>query len=573
MFSKKNLNRNIVLIFVGFIPILTIASVPFSVAAFMLTAMFITSSKKCSPKHLIMYLGSYLILLNITYALPIPNDNLLPSLYLLLSMIVFGKLFGDFDLGKTRSNLMFLGLLLFSTAHVLAKQFEKMPELLMNLVFNLGYDQVGHFAISRTLGKCSEFLHSCDPNSMSLPLNYMFYPQQWHVLFSRFINNESMLLALETYLIALAVSSLISFYLVSQSFKHFTQQIDGIRFKKYPHLELSKNLILAFVYLLLTILTLLGYPNFVFSLALFVFAVTLHDKRSRASYFLLSICLIGSISMYTLFLVPGVLMFVYRTILSQTPLLLKVASVIIWLIFAFSVITIAFEKNHVDFIGLGGGGISIVVVSTQSILLIGFVLNIIQIKHKKIISASSDYELFIVNAILLASLLGLNALLLYIGNSSGYYLAKFSYFGFILGSINLFVTLSRMNVKIPTPPMTPTSIFLILALALYLVPRIPFTSPFVNLVNIATGPTTSQKERILNIYSAAQASELSGKPVIVITNNSGPDTQWANSLSGNWSKELNEYLENKLDNEVEFRDPDFQARHKDNFDFYESEKR
>jgi hypothetical protein len=112
-----------------------------------------------------------------------------------------------------------------------------------------------------------------------------------------------------------------------------------------------------------------------------------------------------------------------------------------------------------------------------------------------------------------------------------------------------------------------------LALALYLVPRIPFTSPFVNLVNIATGPTTSQKERILNIYSAAQASELSGKPVVVITNNSGPDTQWANSLSGNWSKELNEYLENKIDNEVEFRDPDFQARHKDNFDFYESEKR
>ena len=562
-----------VLVFVGFILTLTVANVPFSAVAFMLTALLITSSKKCNPKHLVIYLGSYLFLINISYAIPKLNEDLLLSLYLLLSIITFWKLSGNFDVGKKRSILVFLSLSVYSAAHVLANHFEKMTELIMNLVFNIGYDQVGHFAISRTLGRCGEFLFTCDPNSLNLPLNYMFYPQQWHVLFSRFINNESILLALETYLLALLVSSLISFYLVSQSFKHFTQNIEGIGFKKYPNVFLSKNIMLACVYMLLTILTFLGYPNFVFSVAIFVFAVTLHDTSSRSSYLLISICLIGSISMYTLFLVPGALVFAYRTILSRAPLLLKIVCAITWLVFVFAVVTIAREKNHVDFIDIGGGGISIVVVTTQIILLIGFILNVLQLKNKRIVAATPDYDLFIVNTILLGSLVSLNALLLYLGNSSGYYLAKFSYFAFVLGSINLFVTLSRMGVKIPTPTLTPVSILLILALVWYLVPRIPFTSPFVNLVNIATGPTASQKERIANVYSAARASELSGKPIILLTNNSGPDTQWANSLSGNWSAYINMFLENKIDNEIEFRDPSFQARHKLDFDFYDSSKR
>jgi hypothetical protein len=570
---KTNSKRDVALVFVGFILILTVTNVPFSAAAFMLIALLITSSKKCNPKHLIIFLGSFLILINITYAIPKLNEDLLLSLYLLLSIIIFWKLSGDFDIGKKRSILVFVALSVYSAAHAIANHFEKMTELVMNLVFNIGYDQVGHFAISRTLGRCGEFLYSCDPNSLNLPLNYMFYPQQWHMLFSRFINNESILLALETYLIAFIVSSLISFYLVSQSFKHFTQDIQGIGFSKYPNFLLSKNLMLACVYMLLTILSFLGYPNFVFSVALFVFAITLNDKHSRASYLLSSMCLIGSISMYTLFLVPGVLVFAYRTVFSLSPLLLKIASAFIWLLFVFSVVRIAFEKNHVDFIAIGGGGFSIVVVTSQVVLLVGFILNISQLKSKRISPANLDYELVVVNAILLFSLLSLNALLLYVGNSSGYYLAKFSYFAFIVGSINLFVTLSRMGTKIPTPPLTPMSILLMLTLAWYLVTRIPFTSPLVNLVNIATGPTASQEERILNIYSAAQASERSGKPIVVITNNSGPDTQWANSLSGNWSAKINAYLENKIDNEVEFRDPSFQARHKLDFDFYDSEKR
>ena len=584
MSLQKGLNKNILLVFLGFILILTIGSVPFSTGTFMLTSIFIISSKKCNPKYLIVYMGSYLILLNITFVLPISNDDYLLSLYLLLSIIVYGKYVGDFDIGKKRSTIVFLTLLVVSAANALTKYFEKMTELLMNLLLNLGYDQVGHFAITRTLGECREFLFSCDPNSLSLPLNYMFYPQQWHLFFSRFINNESLLHAIQTYLVVLVVSSVLSFYFISQSIKHFTLTIEKVRLKQYPHLKPLKKFMQVLVYLQLTYLILLGYPNFVFALALFVFAVTLHDNTSSASYFLLSLCLIGSISMYTLFLVPGVLVFLYRTISSQARLSIKVVSMIVWLMFIFSIYMIAIEKNHVDFIDIGGGGINIVVVTIQIILFVGLVLNVLQVKNKEICSDSSDYELFIVNAILLGCLLGLNALLFYTGDLSGYYLLKFAYFAIILGTINLFVTVSKINMTIPYILMKPTSILLILALVWYPMTLNPYTStlsstftnlaktPFVTLVNITSGPSTNQRERILNIYSAAQFSKLSSKPVVVLTNNSGPDTQWANSLSGNWSAELNEYLENEIDNEIEFRDPDFQAQHKNTFVFYESEK-
>jgi len=41
-------------------------------------------------------------------------------------------------------------------------------------------------------------------------------------------------------------------------------------------------------------------------------------------------------------------------------------------------------------------------------------------------------------------------------------------------------------------------------------------------------------------------------------------------LSGNWSAYLNSYLENPIDNDVEFRDLVFREAHKKDFLFFES---
>jgi hypothetical protein len=130
-----------------------------------------------------------------------------------------------------------------------------------------------------------------------------------------------------------------------------------------------------------------------------------------------------------------------------------------------------------------------------------------------------------------------------------------------------------MKFKIPNPKVTATSVCLMIAVIWYLIPRVPFTSPFVNVVDIFMGPSEIEKARIVNVYSAAMFSEATKKPVVLLSTNSGPDTQWANALSGNWSAYLNGYLENKIDNELEFRDPKFQASNKEFFVFYDIERK
>jgi hypothetical protein len=236
-------------------------------------------------------------------------------------------------------------------------------------------------------------------------------------------------------------------------------------------------------------------------------------------------------------------------------------------------VALAWNKSHVDFIGIGGGGISLVVITTEVILLTGLLLNLLQVKRKEVTFPSPTGNLIIGNAIVFVSLIGLNVLLIFIGNTTGYYLAKFSYFAVIVGLINLFIALSKLNFRIPSPQMTSSSICLIIAITWYMTPRIPFTSPLVNFVDIITGPSEIQKARIVSIYSAAKLSEASEKPVVLLSSSSGPDTQWVNSLSGNWSAYLNNFLENKIDNETEFRDPKFQEANKEILVFFEAERK
>jgi hypothetical protein len=58
---------------------------------------------------------------------------------------------------------------------------------------------------------------------------------------------------------------------------------------------------------------------------------------------------------------------------------------------------------------------------------------------------------------------------------------------------------------------------------------------------------------------------------VLLSASSGPDTQWVNSLSGHWSAYLNNFLENKIDNEEEFRDPKFQESEKEILVFFDTE--
>ena len=562
--------------------ILTIAGVSFTLttahtsligALFVLTVTFLMLDRSSDPRKLAVFLGALLLLVNFTYLLPIPNDEIAIYFYCIFSLIYVLKISKPknlLGLLSYRHSIIFFALTFFLWLFSNSQQWYKM---VMHAIFNMGYDQVGHFAIMRTLSRCNEHLYLCDTNSSLLPLNYMFYPQQWHILLSRFVSDGDMISILGSYIFFVVVSTSISLFFLHFSINVFTRGITGIRFKNYPNLSVSKVVLQSTVYLLILILSFLGYPNFVFATALFVFAVATYERNVPSSYVLLSLILIISVSMYTLFLVPGIALFLLATIFSRGSIALKAMATLTWGIFSYSVVALAREKNHVDFIGTGGGGLSLVVITTELILLTGLLINLLQAKRKEIDFKSSIGNLVTANATVFMSLIGLNVLLVLMGNTTGYYLAKFSYFAVIVGLVNLFIGLSQIKFKIPNPKVTATSVCLMIAVIWYLIPRVPFTSPFVNVVNTFMGPSEIEKARIANVYSAAMLSEAAKKPVVLLSTNSGPDTQWANSLSGNWSAYLNSYLENKFDNELEFRDPKFQASNKEFFVFYDTERK
>lgn len=567
-------------IFRSFPTFFTIASLGFVLLAvhtsligvlFTLTVSYLILDRESNPRRLLVYIGIFLLLVNITYLVSIPNDVITIYAYCILSLIYVFKSSKSRYLFRSHSYLHSIIFLPLSFALWLLMNSQQSYKILIHTIFNLGYDQVGHFAIMRTLSKCSEYLYICDPSSNQLPLNYMFYPQQWHILFSKLVSSGDLVSALSSYIFIVILSTVISLHLLSFSIRQFSQEIVGIRFKNYPNVYLSTRMLHSTIYLLILVLSLLGYPNFVFATALFVFAIASYERNKTFSYLMSSSVLIISISMYTLFLVPGIATFLLCTIFFQGSRGLRVLCLVVATVFSYSVSALALNKSHVDFIGIGGGGISLVVIMTEVILLAGLLLNLLQVKRGEVTFTSPIGNLVIGNSIVFTSLIGLNALLVFIGNSTGYYLAKFSYFAVIMGLPNLFIALSKLNFRIPSPRMTPSSICMIIAVIWYLIPRIPFTSPFVNLVDIVTGPSEIQKIRIVNIYSAAKLSEVTEKPVVLLSASSGPDTQWVNSLSGHWSAYLNNFLENKIDNEEEFRDPKFQESEKEILVFFDTE--
>ena len=539
---------------------------------FILTVALLIIDIKSQPQLLVIYMAILLLLVNISYLVRISNDDIAIYIYCILSFIYVIKSSRP-SFFQAQSYLHLSIFLLLSISFWLFMNSQQSYKRVIHTIFNLGYDQVGHFAIMRALSKCSEYLYICDPNSNLLPKNYMFYPQQWHILFSKLMNSGDLVATLGSYIFIVIISTVISLYLLSFSIRQFTQDVVGIGFKNYPNLYLSTRVLHSTIYLLILVLSLLGYPNFVFASALFIFAIATYERNRTSSYCLASSVLIISISMYTLFLVPSIVIFLLCTFFFQGSKGLKALCVIIWIVFSYSVVALAWNKSHVDFIGIGGGGISLVVITTEVILLTGLLLNLLQVKRKEVTFPSPTGNLIIGNAIVFVSLIGLNVLLIFIGNTTGYYLAKFSYFAVIVGLINLFIALSKLNFRIPSPQMTSSSICLIIAITWYMTPRIPFTSPLVNFVDIITGPSEIQKARIVSIYSAAKLSEASEKPVVLLSSSSGPDTQWVNSLSGNWSAYLNNFLENKIDNETEFRDPKFQEANKEILVFFEAERK
>jgi hypothetical protein len=78
-----------------------------------------------------------------------------------------------------------------------------------------GYDLVGHFSMFNSLSNCSGFASSCGYFSKATPIEYEFYPQQWHLLFATILPSTDLEESLLNFRIAILATIVIAFLLIS----------------------------------------------------------------------------------------------------------------------------------------------------------------------------------------------------------------------------------------------------------------------------------------------------------------------------------------------------------------------
>jgi hypothetical protein len=357
--------------------------------------------------------------------------------------------------------------------------------------------------------------------------------------------------------------------------------------------EFSQTLVHAALMVILLILLTMGYPNFVLSSLLFIYIVICDNNMgTKGSVFKVG-GLILVVSAYSLFLVPAslyILIFFLTGMRSDVPksATVKVFLLLAWMTFSYNVLRASISEQHLDFIAIGGGSISFVTVIAQITSMFAVFATYIMRKNiGKSELPTSFKNAFLLNEITLFTSLCLNLLLLLRGVSGGYYLIKFSYFSFFVSGLVLLLLIgiesteknSRIR-KFQTPKVKAKTLFATTLLAWTFLPyfpvaaianltsKIPFNSPTLPIKAIYQNSQADQT-RANHILKAAKISVENKKPVALVGFNSGPDSQWVNSISGHWSGFFNDFLEDAIDNEVQFRDEKFRNQVRNNVLFYD----
>jgi hypothetical protein len=332
------------------------------------------------------------------------------------------------------------------------------------------------------------------------------------------------------------------------------------------------NILESIMIVIVIYITLMGYPNFLFAVCLFISAIFISRKEFKI--FLPSLCLLFASASYTLLLPPSLVVVAFLLLLwvKQTKFNLKKFSILlinigIWGVFTLNVfLTVKSDQkatpSQITFLAFGSGRFNLITVVVELLMLVTAIFSFYLFKRHKQYLTCGLVELFVINLIVLACLYALNVFILYQGFNSSYYLTKFSYFSFCILIYSIFTcTFMIQHLTIPNNFKPLTTLKITTLLVIYL-----STNSVLSQISIYHIPTSLAKDYInYNVYlpklesqiKAIKISMETNKPIIFLSNNSGPDTQWVNSISGNWSAYLNNFLENNIDNEVEFRQTDF----------------
>lgn len=447
------------------------------------------------------------------------------------------------------ADLVFLG-----GSILVAVNFLRGTKYLFNTILNIGYDHVGHFAMLFKNSDCLEFLTECDPAAKTVPTSYLTYPQQWHLIFSNFVDSESFTSNFFQYLIVLVFSLVISIHISAVAIFRILQEM--------PHwnqsFRNSKSVMFytqSTIGLLFIILLFMGYPNFVFSLALFLLGFDLLSKSKLANKIAGSLILVFCVSTYTLFLIPAaaissVFFFVRRDFSLK---ILGYFNLIFWASYVIKAIRDANANTQYEYISFGGGPPSLLIfmVEISQFIILIYSIRFIYVELKSFRKSIFNY-IILANLITLFSLIGLHTIVVLNGEKNSYYLTKFGYLNSILMIITLAPLINAKIRELSFSKLKSTSALNLLALnlvwfgapyAAIVVSYFPFRSPMVPIYSAMKTMTPETSERVSFILSSALIGKQKERPVVLISNQSGPDTQWINAISGNWSKDLNTILE------------------------------
>jgi hypothetical protein len=461
---------------------------------------------------------------------------------------------------KRFDSLMILFLILLHTLIIL--QGEK--SILRNLL--IGYDNVGHFSMLKTLANCGGFLTNCNLTGIATPEGYRNYPQYFHYSLSSYMNVFSEENRLLTYFV---ISSTVYILLVFFMFRIFNFVVDTpinnrsslgtktlkSRSKKTPGKKSysKKQWTIPFKILILlgvTYIHSLGYLNFEYSILLLIVWVSCIQQRLLLNPLTVSLFLfMASSSSYPLIVIPCCLIFC-GLILNRDYKFNKVFSTLYCLaiaIFTFNKVLGNLSTNS-QYITSEGGS------SEYMVVILGLVACYL---YFDLVKQGNLRNYF--HSTKLLSLINSNffvfAIFLYLfnlirGESPGYYTQKMCMILMLFIIPDMYISaeksglLARVYNQLVLKILT--SVIVVL-LSLNVSPQFLYgtlkekfffvVQPAIYIRELLT-LNTSKDSQSSRIVQASKLSEGEKYPLLIFSESAVQDTIWVNAIRSTWGAEL-----------------------------------
>ena len=440
--------------------------------------------------------------------------------------------------------------------------------ILRNLL--IGYDNVGHFSMLKTLAQCDDFLTDCKLTGIATPEGYRNYPQYFHYSFSSFMNLLGEGNSLHIYFI---ISSTVYILLVFFMFRIFNQLIETqgrtqpnsrrnpskvkkskkseVNQRKQNYSKAPSTVPLKILILLgVTYIHSLGYLNFEYSILLILVWVSCIQQKLLLNPLFVSLFLfMASSSSYPLIVIPSCLIFLVL-ILNPDFRPKKITSVLYsfsLILFTLNMILGNLSTNSEFITSIGGSSEYMFIV----LALVATFLYIDIFLHRNILSYLEPARLLSLNiATYFAFTIFLFLFNLIRGESAGYYTQKMCMILMLLVIPEIYVTgqkiglwkrlynqviaklVSSLLIVVATLNVSPDFILTALKQKLFFVAQ-----PAIYIRELITFPGSkdSQSGRII---TATQLDEQIESSLLIYSKNAVQDTIWVNAIRSSWGAEL-----------------------------------